>query len=224
MDVHPTQAGQPEDVENKDIENTGSVEIILESADEDLMLAYANHNDQRAFEVLYKKHKNGLYRYCVRMMNNEDLGAEIFQDAWGRVIRSREHYKVRAKFKTYLFHIAHNLIIDQWRKNSPEMLSIDDQQESGFELEADDDVVGDLEKREQVLRFRDAVKDLPPKQRDVLMLHYDHGLTLEQIAHIDGIGRETVKSRLRYAMKKLKQVLAEPVNQAEPNSQEVSND
>lgn len=216
MDVLPLKT-----VTNKDHDQAlehdidHDVEIVFETTDESLMLAYAKHGDHAAFTTLYTKHKNSLYRYCVRMVGNEALGAELFQDAWSKVIKAREHYKVKAKFKTYLFHVARNLIIDHWRKKQPDMVSFHEYDDSGFELDSEIDLVAEIERSEQIQEFKTAVLQLPPIQRDVVLLHYDHGLSLEQIATLDGIGRETVKSRLRYAMKKLKQTLNQ--EKQEPN-------
>jgi RNA polymerase sigma-70 factor (ECF subfamily) len=158
------------------------------------------------------------------MLGNEALGAELFQDAWSKIIKARERYQVRAKFKTYLFHVAHNLIIDQWRKNNPEFLSVELHAEYGNELESEIILEEQLENQEKLNQFRNAVLELPPQQRDVLLLHYDHGLTLEQIADLDGIGRETVKSRLRYAMQKLKKILSTSELHSGYSQEEVSND
>ena len=196
MDVRPLKPAQ--------------VKSEYETSDEELMMAYAYHNDQQAFATLYTRHKASLYRYCSRMLGNEALGAELFQDAWSKVIKARARYQVKAKFKTYLFHVAHNLIIDQWRKNNPDMLSIDEEHEnaSPVELQSSTNLMTDLLTAEQLEQFKQAVLELPPMQRDVVLLHYDHGLTLEQIAECEGVGRETIKSRLRYAVKKLKTIIA----------------
>jgi len=191
--------------------NNSTVKPEIEASDEELMMAYAHNNDQQAFATLYTRHKASLYRYCARMLGNEALGAELYQDAWSKVIKARTRYQVKAKFKTYLFHVAHNLIIDQWRKNRPDMLSIDDEEVShtGNELQSDTNLMADLLSTEQLERFKEAVLELPPMQRDVVLLHYDHGLTLKQIAECEGVTRETIKSRLRYAVKKLKKIFAD---------------
>jgi len=190
-----------------------------EISDEELMMAYAHNDDQRAFAILYTRHKSSLYRYCTRMLGNEALGAELFQDAWSKVIKARARYQVKAKFKTYVFHVAHNLIIDQWRKNNPDMLSIDDEEiaHSGNELQASTNMFAELLSAERLEQFKQAVLELPPMQRDVVLLHYDHGLTLEQIADCEGVGRETIKSRLRYAVKKLKKIISTMNSQLDSN-------
>ena len=199
--------------------NSPQAKSEFETSDEELMMAYAHHNDQKAFATLYTRHKASLYRYCSRMLGNEALGAELFQDAWSKIIKARARYQVKAKFKTYLFHVAHNLIIDQWRKNNPDMLSIDEQREDAtpIELQSSSNLMSDLLSAEQLEQFKSAVLELPPMQRDVVLLHYDHGLTLEQIAECEGVGRETIKSRLRYAVKKLKTIIANLETQNETN-------
>lgn len=201
MDLRPTQPDGDTETELSLVEDEAP--IVLETTDEDLMLAYANNQDHQAFTMLYNKHKYSLYRYCVRMTGNEAVGADLFQETWSKIIKARNHYKVKAKFKTYMFHIAHNLIIDHWRKRKVEFTSIEEQQASGYELAANFDFIADLEKEERVKLFKQALEVLPPQQRDAVLLHYDHGLTLEEIGRLEGTGRETIKSRLRYAKEKL---------------------
>ena len=178
------------------------------------MLAYAQQGDQHAFTELYARYKQNLYRYCVRMLNDEGLGADVYQDTWSKLIKARETYQVKAKFKTYLFHIAHNLIIDAWRKRSSqgeklEFISIDDDREDSIDLHltANANVFDEIKTEEQLLQFKLALDQLPPEQRDAVLLHYEHGLTLQQIAAMEDVGRETIKSRLRYAVKKLKHLI-----------------
>lgn len=196
---------------------TQPVKQYARLSDEVLMLTYAQQDDQKAFAELYARYKVNLYRYCVRMLNDEGLGADIYQEAWCKVIKARAKYKVKAKFKTYIFHVAHNLIIDAWRKRSSqgqklEFVSIDDDKsDSGINinLQSNTDIFTELVSTEQLEQFQKAVLHLPPEQRDALLLHYAHGFTLEDIAQMESVGRETIKSRLRYATKKLKHRLAE---------------
>lgn len=180
-------------------------------SDEELMIAYAHESNEKAFAELYARYKQSLYRYCVRMLNDEGLGADVYQETWSKVIKAREKYQVKAKFKTYIFHVAHNLIIDTWRKRSSrgeklEFVSIDNDSDDSFniELEANANVFDDIQSEEQLIQFKLALEQIPPEQRDALLLHYEQGLTLQQIADMEKVGRETIKSRLRYAVKKLK--------------------
>ena len=185
-------------------------------SDEELMLAYAHECNEHAFAELYARYKQSLYRYCVRMLSDEGLGADVYQETWSKVIKARDKYQVKAKFKTYIFHVAHNLIIDSWRKRSSrgeklEFVSIDDDRDDTYsiELESNADIFAEIRSEEQLIQFKLALEQIPPEQRDALLLHYEQGFTLEQIATMEDVGRETIKSRLRYAVKKLKTLISD---------------
>lgn len=189
--------------------------IVEDASDEALMLAYAEQADQSAFAELYTRYKKSVYRYCVRMLKDEGLGADVYQEVWSKLIKGRERYQVKAKFKTYIFHIAHNLIIDHWRKQSSQgqklqwvSTDVDPDEGASVELESSADIFRDLVDAEQLQLFKQALHALPPDQRDAVLLHYEQGFTLEQIAEMNAVGRETIKSRLRYAVKKLKHQLS----------------
>jgi RNA polymerase sigma-70 factor (ECF subfamily) len=93
--------------------------MMTERSDEDLMLAYAS-GDARAFELLYTRHRGPLFRFLLRGLKRRELADELFQETWGRVIQARTRYRVEAKFSTWLLQIAHNLVIDQYRRERPE--------------------------------------------------------------------------------------------------------
>lgn len=173
------------------------------------MLEYRDGNS-KAFETLYARHKGALYRYCLRHCRERAAAEETFQDVWMRVIGARDRYEPRAKFTTWLYRIAHNRVIDHYRGTNPGRLrSLDD--ETGEELRASpgDDPERRVEAERRSARLRDAVSELPPEQRDAFLLHEEAGLGLEAIAEVSGVGRETAKSRLRYAVSKLRAALEE---------------
>ena len=84
--------------------------------DSALMLRYAD-GDVEAFETLYRRHNNSLYRYLLRLSLDRHTAEDLFQEAWGKIIRSRRSYRPTAKFSTYLFRVAHNCFIDHVRRN-----------------------------------------------------------------------------------------------------------
>ena len=86
----------------------------MEAPDEQLMLAYRD-GDAGAFETLYARHRGALYRFVLRSINDRGIAEELFQEAWIRVIEARERYAPSAKFTTWLYTIAHNLLVDHWR-------------------------------------------------------------------------------------------------------------
>src|SRR5512135_83619 len=84
-------------------------------ADEQLMVRYRD-GDAGAFDVLYRRHKGGLFRYLLRLSKNQGIAEELFQDVWSNIIRSRERYQPTAKFTTFLYQVAHNRMIDHIRR------------------------------------------------------------------------------------------------------------
>ena len=149
-------------------------------SDEDLMLAYAA-GDAAAFDTLYARHRGGVYRYLLRQCRHSGAVDELFQDVWMNLIRARASYAVTAKFTTYLYRLAHNRLIDYYRASGQVTL-----------VSADDEA------------YEDIVVSLPPTQREAFLLQHEGGLSLSEIADLTGVGVETVKSRLRYAMNKLR--------------------
>lgn len=169
--------------------------------DSALMARYRD-GDAAAFEILYLRHKDSLYRYLLRLSMNSHTAEDVFQEAWGKIIRARDSYRPTAKFTTYLFRVAHNCFIDNIRRTK---------RHSGHsdaipELEADP--ADEPERRtEQLLarrRLDAALRTLPEEQRDAFLLHEEGGLSLDDIALVTGVNRETAKSRLRYANTRLR--------------------
>ncbi len=181
-----------------------------DDSDEALMLAYVA-GDARAFERLYARYRQPLFGYLLRQTRHRELAHDLFQDAWSRVIDARERYEVRARFRTYLYTIAHHVFIDHCRRSAVRPVTSATLAD-GSELESEDRVDGDpartLRHDELQRRLRGALDELPLEQRDAFLLHEEGGLSLEQIAAVTGVGRETVKSRLRYAVQKLRAALA----------------
>ena len=90
--------------------------------DEDLMLMYRD-GDASAFEILYRRHKGPVYRFILRRCGNTGVAEELFQDVWVKLIQARERYAVSARFTTYLYRIAHNRLIDHFRKSKTDFSS-----------------------------------------------------------------------------------------------------
>jgi len=186
------------------------VDVVSDDEDAQLMLAYAR-GEMRAFETLYSRHRGALYRYLVRQARDTDTAHDLFQEVWSRVIVNRARYQPRAKFRTFLFTLAHNCFIDHCRrlKSRPAGASVDEADAADL-LATDDDArpESQLERAETTRRYRAALATLPQEQRDVYLLHEESDLSLEEIARVTGVGTETAKSRLRYAVGKLRTALA----------------
>lgn len=184
--------------------------VLAPDSDEALMLAYAR-GDVAAFETLYGRHKGGIYRYFVRSVREPGLADELFQDVWAGVIKSRNTYMVDAKFSTWLYRLAHNRLIDHYRRAQvvqfvPLETDADEGESNPEEWTASSDPGPEAQvaSRQAAAQMRRLVQGLPPAQREAFLLQAEGGLSLDAIAEATGTGRETVKSRLRYAFDKLR--------------------
>ena len=174
--------------------------------DSALMLRYRD-GDVAAFETLYGRHKDSLFRYLLRRCRQQAAAEDVFQEVWGRIIKSRDNYRPTAKFTTFLYHVAHNCFIDYLRRNKRHGNTADVEPDS----QADDtDCPETLVEKSLARRRLDiALRSLPDEQRDVFLLYEEAGLSLDEIARITDCKRETAKSRLRYANRKLRAALDE---------------
>jgi len=180
--------------------------------DEQLMLKYAK-GDVSAFEVLYFKHKGGLFRYCLRQFSNRAIAEECFQEIWMKVINNRTNYQPTALFTTYLYRIAQNHVIDIFRKEKKRANDCE-YDEISSEIITPIQQVTEAEIKDQqamIVELRKQISSLPFEQKNTLLLKLDTGLSLDEISHVLDCGKETVKSRLRYATSKLKELLANPL-------------
>jgi len=177
-------------------------------ADEELMLRYGG-GDTAAFETLYRRHRGPLYRFLLRQVKNEAAAEEIFQDVWMRVIDSRGRYEARSKFSSWVYAIAHNRLMDFYRASGRARLLDPEESEAAIaELPAGDPPAEiRLERKRAVERLLEALAELPDAQREAFLLQQEGDLSVEEIAQATGVNRETAKSRLRYALAKLRTVL-----------------
>lgn len=172
-------------------------------SDEALMQAYGA-GDVTAFEQLYGRHRGRLYRVVLRQLREPALADDVFQDIWQRVIAARERWQPEASFGTWLYRIAHNRLADHWRALQHRPAAPADSDALTARIPDEDTPERTLSRFEQRRQLQLALDALPPEQREVLLLRLEQELSLEQIGEITGVCRETVKSRLRYAMDKLR--------------------
>lgn len=167
------------------------------------MLAWGA-GDVAAFQALYERHRKRLFGFLLRQLRDHSLAEELFQDVWQRVIAARADWKPDAAFATWLFRIAHNRLNDHWRASRHRPAAPADADERLQALADGHTPEAELSSFEQRRQLQLAMEQLPPEQREVLQLRLELELSLEDIGEITGVGRETVKSRLRYAMDKLR--------------------
>ncbi len=183
------------------------------------MQAYSA-GDVAAFDVLYARHEGSLFRFIRRVLGAR-LAAqadEVFQDCWLRVVTQRASFAPdRGRWKTWAFTIAHNLAMDRLRMSGREVsvdaFAADDK------ADASNDDLGWLQtglddaspSTEDQAHWRAAgqqllhcLEQLPALQRAAFLLHHEDGSSVEELARALGLGFESAKSRLRYALQKLR--------------------
>lgn len=181
-------------------------------ADDDAaLLRRYRQGDAEAFALLYGRHRLGLFRFLCGLCGDPTLAEEIFQDTWLSLIRSQSLQREAVLFKTWLYQIARNRLIDHWRKTGRQQ-----GKHEAFDEQLHDQPCGDADPERQLSLTRDqerlqaALDDLPAEQREVFLLRAHGDLQLHEIAELTRTPAETVKSRLRYALQKLRRLLADP--------------
>jgi RNA polymerase sigma-70 factor, ECF subfamily len=188
-----------------------------DDTDEELMQRY-QIGEAAAFDILYARHKGGVFRYMLRQCRDRGVAEELFQEVWLNLIKSRASYVVRAKFSTYIYSIAHNRIIDHYRQSGREvplsyMHDSDGGEDSMAKVSANDGHQPDalLSVKQGATEFLRLLQSLPEAQREAFLLHEEAGMSIEEIAVATNVNAETAKSRLRYALSKLRDGLKEVV-------------
>lgn len=176
-------------------------------SDDELMLAFGR-GEIAAFDQLYARYKQALYNYLLKSCGSAATAADLTQETWLSLARNRSSYQASSRFSAYLFHIAHNKLIDHWRSHGDGGVSLDDDMQepaAGRAWQPETIVEG----QQEVKRFLQALNRLPAHQKEAFLLQQEGGLSLEEIAALTGAGRETVKSRLRYAFDKLREEMSD---------------
>jgi RNA polymerase sigma-70 factor (ECF subfamily) len=167
--------------------------------------------DAGLLDELIVRHQHRLLRYLLYLTSNREMAEDLFQEVWMRVLVRGAQFNGQARFDTWLFTIARNLVIDQRRKRTMSSLdeifesSADDDRGRSFEAADDDptpfDRLANLEDRE---RIATALMQIDTLHREVLVLRFHEDLSLEEIAKVTRAPLSTVKSRLYRGMAALK--------------------
>lgn len=197
---------------------------VMRKEDEQLMADYAQ-GDLAAFKTLYERYETPVYRFAYNGCRNEADARELFQDVWLRVVKSRSSFTTQRPFKAWLFTIARNRLTDSYRyqasralthSNEPDLQSGEGPPTLVNEQSADDgwwatsltpEQIASASQQSDTLQI--ALQKLPEHQREAIMLKHIAGMNLDEVAAVQAEGVETVKSRLRYAMVKLRKYLKE---------------
>lgn len=181
-----------------------------------LMMRYRD-GDMSAFETLYARHRAPLFRFVLRQLSSRQQAEDVFQEIWIKVVRNSTTYRPAAKFNTYLYHIARNAIVDQYRKTGRAAeVMVGENDDLPEPVATTHDPVQAVNQAEVGMALHTAIEQLPYDQREAFLLKEHGGLSLDDIGAVTGVNRETVKSRLRYALAKLRKCLPTPTEVGEP--------
>ncbi len=164
-----------------------------------------------AFDRLYARHKGPLFRFVLRGIRDPAQAEELYQDIWLRVVEARERYAPQARFTTWLYTIAHNRMVDHWRRRGLSIVSLDAEENPALDPPASpaEDPLRKLQSKERIERFMRALEALPPAQREAFLLREEADMSVAQIAAVTAANEEAAKSRLRYALAKLKEAVGD---------------
>ena len=177
---------------------------VAEPSDDRLMRSYCRGN-QQAFDELYVRYKQPLYNYMLRNCRIEHIAGELYQDVWLRVISSARNYTNKGKFRSWIFTLAHNRLVDYYRKAEHQYAKDPETENLTGQSEPEQSVISD-----QTLRdIERVIQTLPFDQQQAFYLREENGFCIKEIAVIQGISAEAAKSRLRYAYAKLRVGISE---------------
>lgn len=180
--------------------------------DQELVKRYLN-GSEASFEILLKRHKNRVFTYILLLVKDRDLAQDVFQDTFVRAIDTIKggKYKEEGKFLPWIMRIAHNLVIDHFRKDN-KMPKVRETEEFSVlsTISTKDRNVEENLVREQIHSdLRKLVKLLPYDQREVLLMRHYGKMSFKEIADLTGVSINTALGRMRYALINLKRMIEE---------------
>ena len=186
--------------------------LLSETPDQELVKDYLN-GDNSSFEVLLKRHKSRVFAFIMSKIKNRDITEDIFQDTFIKVINSlqRGKYNEEGKFLPWMMRIAHNLVIDHFRKESKMRKVRNTDEFNIFDIINN----GDIGQDEEMIRKRVhadlnlLIKDLPEDQMEVLKMRYFEDMSFKKISEITGVSINTALGRMRYALINLRKLAEE---------------
>ena len=177
--------------------------LLSNISDQELVKQYIN-GDNKSFEILLNRHKNRVFAFIMSKIKNKDLSEDIFQDTYVKVVNSLQKgkYNEEGKFLPWVMRIAHNLVIDHFRKQKKMQMVRSNNDFDIFDVIKDDNInVDDRLIRDQIFSdLRGLINLLPNDQKEVLMMRYFEEMSFKKIAEHFDISINTALGRMRYAL------------------------
>jgi len=183
--------------------------------DEALVAAYLDHGDEAAFRTLVERHKERIFGFLVGMVRDREIASDLFQETFLRVVaamqKRRGQYEQQGRWLGWVMRIARNAALDHLRsrKKWQDVERDDDDGTSFFERLPSDqpDAIAELDLSGQLDALRAAIEQLPPEQREVVLLRHESELTFREIAEITDVSINTALGRMRYALINLRKMM-----------------
>ena len=172
---------------------------------DEALMGNLRRGDMQAFDELYTRHRQSLFNFILRLLQDAALAEDVFQETYMRVLENADRFKPRGKFSTYLYTIAHNLCMDELRRQNTSISA-----EQMAALPPTRDPHDHLLKREDEEAAHQLLAALQPHLRAAVVLRVLHDYSQEETAKIVGVPVGTVKSRLHHALKQLRQMAPNP--------------
>jgi RNA polymerase sigma-70 factor (ECF subfamily) len=187
---------------------------LLQLEDKALISLYLKGNE-KAFETLLMRHKNKIYNYIYAKIRDHALSQDIFQDTFIKVVKTfkKGSYNEEGKFLPWAMRIAHNLMIDHFRKaNKVRMISESSSKNDDFNifsvLKLEDENVEDVITREELeAQMVDLIEHLPDAQRDILKMRIFQEMSFKDIAEKEDVSINTALGRMRYALINMRKLI-----------------
>ena len=183
---------------------TGRPIGVVQTSDEVLVQLIAS-GDKKALQILFARHNVRVYRFILRLLGNEsaaeDLVSEVFLDVW----RKADRFESRSQVSTWLMAIARNKALTVLRRRTTEEL---DEEVAEFIEDPSDNPEVAMQKTQRSAVLQDCLSELSPAHREIVDLVYYHEKSIDEVAEIIGVPRNTVKTRTFYARKRIAELMA----------------
>lgn len=191
----------------------------MHPTDEALAAAYIERDDESAFRTLVERHEARIFGYLLGMVRNREVANDLFQETFLRVIsamrRERGSYERQGRWLAWVMRIARNSALDHLRRRKKWQDVDKDGEETFWEQMPDDMPIADdrLRHVEQARLLEVCIRNLPPEQREVVLLRHETDLTFREIADLTGVSINTALGRMRYALINLRKMMADSMSE-----------
>lgn len=189
--------------------------MSMKTMDDQVLVALYIKGDHKAFETLLLRHKNKMFRFIHMKVKNKDLAEDIFQETFVKIINTLQlgNYNEEGKFLPWAMRIAHNLVIDFFRKNNKvKMISESSSKSEEFNIfnllgTEDENTLQSLSRNELETQMVELIDYLPEVQQDIIRMRIFQDLSFKDIADLEGISINTALGRMRYALMNMRKLI-----------------